>query len=120
MRILKILDPTGACTMGQKYYRHMEDIFKQVKTKSSLTVRTPQQMNQSISEPPEEVEPHKFVPEINMSTCKPGLVLKNWAYAVGNLSKESQESLTLKLTQLFAKYAKCAKTGNISLASTIS
>jgi len=105
MRFLKITDPMHRCTMGHKYFRHMSEIYKQVKPNGPLTVRTPQQLNQSLAEPAQEVEPQRFVPEINLTTCSPGLVLKNWANAVGNLSPASQDILLGKLTQLFAKYA---------------
>ncbi|KAH8238624.1 hypothetical protein KR032_011744, partial [Drosophila birchii] len=107
MRLLKILDPNNLCTMNHKYQRHTEEIFKQVKNKSQLTVRTPEQMNESvIVEPPEEVMPYKFVPEINISNCKPSLVLKNWSAAIANLPSESQDILGYKLKILFAKYAR--------------
>ncbi|XP_037724197.1 uncharacterized protein LOC119556236 [Drosophila subpulchrella] len=105
MRYLKITDPMHRCAMGHKYFRHMSEIYKQVKPNGPLTVRTPQQLNQSLTEPAQEVEPQRFVPEINLTTCSPGLVLKNWAKAVGNLSPASQDILLGKLTQLFAKYA---------------
>ncbi|XP_020805494.1 uncharacterized protein LOC110181903 [Drosophila serrata] len=107
MRLLKILDPKNLCTMNHKYFRHMDEIFKQVKNKSQLTVRTPEQMNESVAvEQPEEMMSNKFVPEINMSTCKPSLVLKNWATAIGSLPEESQDVLAIKLKYLFAKFAK--------------
>ncbi|XP_017002339.2 uncharacterized protein Hmr [Drosophila takahashii] len=105
MRVLKITDPTHRCTMGHKYLRHMTEIYKQVKPNGQLTIRTPQQLNQSLAEPAQEVVPQRFVPEINLTTCSPNLVLKNWAHAVGNLSHASQDSLLVKLTQLFSKYA---------------
>ncbi|XP_016952018.1 uncharacterized protein LOC108025861 [Drosophila biarmipes] len=105
MRVLKITDPMHRCTMGHKYFRHMSEIYKQVKPNGTLTVRTPQQVNQSLAEPTQEVDPQRFVPEINLTTCSPGLVLKNWASAVGDLSHDSQNMLLGKLTQLFARYA---------------
>ncbi|KAH8368208.1 hypothetical protein KR084_008550 [Drosophila pseudotakahashii] len=105
MRVLKITDPMHRCTMGHKYFRHMTEIYKQVKPNAQLTIRTPQQLNQSFEEPTQEVVPQRFVPEINLTACSPNLVLKNWANAVGNLSTASQDSLLVKLTQLFSKYA---------------
>ncbi|KAH8265804.1 hypothetical protein KR038_002484, partial [Drosophila bunnanda] len=113
MRYLKILDPKNLCTMNHKYHRHMDEIYKQVKNKSQLTVRTPEQMNESVAvESPEEMMPHKFVPEINMSTCQPSLVLKNWVSAIGSLPSESQDVLAIKLKYLFAKYAKMTSHNN--------
>ncbi|KAH8345096.1 hypothetical protein KR059_004905, partial [Drosophila kikkawai] len=116
MRFLKALDPKNLCTMNHKYYRNMDEIYKQVTSKPQLTVRTPEQMNESVSEAavelPEEVMPHHFVPEINMSTSKPSLVVKNWASAVGNLPSESQDVLAIKLKYLFAKYAKMGSHNN--------
>ncbi|EDV46151.1 uncharacterized protein LOC6551405 [Drosophila erecta] len=109
MRNLKIVDPMNQCTMGHKYFHHMSEIYKQVKPNGQLIVRTPQQLNQlnqSISEVTQEVKPSGFLPEINLTTCSPDLVVKNWAYAVGNLSAASQDTLLAKLTQLFSKYAK--------------
>lgn len=109
MRNLKIADPSNQCTMGHKYLHHMSEIYKQVKPNAQLTVRTPQQLNQlneSLAKNTQEVSPQEFLPEINLSTCSPDLVVKNWAYAVGNLSTASQDTLLGKMTQLFSKYAK--------------
>ncbi|XP_017074513.1 uncharacterized protein LOC108110119 [Drosophila eugracilis] len=106
MRILKITDPTNRCTMGHKYFRHMTEIYKQVKPNGQITVRTPQQVNQSLAEPAEEVKPNNFIPEINVTKCSPNLVVKNWASAVGSFSKTGQDDLCEKLKQVFAKYAK--------------
>ncbi|XP_032581859.1 uncharacterized protein LOC6617567 isoform X2 [Drosophila sechellia] len=109
MRNLKIADPNNQCTMGHKYLHHMSEIYKQVKPNAQLTIRTPQQLNQlnkSLAKNTQEVKPQEFLPEINFSTCSPDLVVKNWTYAVGNLSTASQDALLGKMTELFSKYAK--------------
>ncbi|XP_030381850.1 uncharacterized protein LOC115629509 [Scaptodrosophila lebanonensis] len=104
-RILKIRDPANRCRLSQKYYSHMADIYRQVKPRGKLLVRTPQDLNQSLIEPSETVFPERFVPEINTITCKPRLVVKNWAYAVANMTLLAQDELQLTLTKIFDRYA---------------
>lgn len=88
----------------------MNEIYKQVKAGGRLVVhRTPHQLNQMLMEPTDTIYPERYLPEINIITCKPSLVVKNWAYAANNLPTISQEEvLHVRLKQIFAKYASLA------------
>ncbi|XP_022210514.2 uncharacterized protein LOC111066314 [Drosophila obscura] len=117
LRTLKIADPTNQCQMGQNYYRHMNEIYKEVNSAApsvsagQLLVRTPQQLNETLAEAAtkETMVPKRFIPEISMRNCEPRLVLKNWAHAMGSFSTENQQKLVGKLTDMFAKYAQASK-----------
>ncbi|XP_034662323.1 uncharacterized protein LOC117897509 isoform X2 [Drosophila subobscura] len=110
-RILKIADPTNKCQLGQSYYRHINDIYSEVKPEaqpvriSQLLVRTPEQLNQTQIEGAATLGTRRFMPEISMSNAHPRLVLKNWSHALATFSPESQQKLFGKLTKVFAKHA---------------
>ncbi|EDW75304.2 uncharacterized protein Dwil_GK19765 [Drosophila willistoni] len=105
LRILKVRDPCCRSPLNHKYYRHMGEIYRQVRPHSSLTMRHALEVNKSPLEPKETVYPERYIPEINMITCSPRLVLKNLAFAMGNFSMVVQEELKIKLKQIFARYA---------------
>ncbi|BFG01007.1 uncharacterized protein DMAD_00860 [Drosophila madeirensis] len=110
-RILKIADPTNKCQLGQSYYRHINDMYSEVKPEaqpvriSQLLVRTPEQLNQTQIEGAATLGTRRFMPEISMSNAHPRLVLKNWSHALATFSPESQQKLFGKLTNVFAKHA---------------
>ncbi|XP_068158944.1 LOW QUALITY PROTEIN: uncharacterized protein Hmr [Drosophila tropicalis] len=105
LRILKVRDPGCRSPLNHKYYRHMGEIYRLVRPHSSLTMRNALELNKTPLENKETIYPERYIPEINMITCKPRLVLKNLAFAMGNFSMVVQEELKVKLKQIFARYA---------------
>lgn len=112
MRVLKIVDPTNRCTMGHKYYRYMTEMYTLVKPQGQLIIRTPQQVNQldrteaiDADDAVETTETLQFLPEINTTSCDLGLVVKNWAQAVGSFSAADQDEMAARLGEVFARFA---------------
>lgn len=95
----KIRDPSGRCPLSAKYFRHMTEVYKKVMTANPVSQET---------EVNETVYPERYIPDINMVTCKPSLVVKNWSNAVRTFPSASQKQLCNRLNIIFAKYAKLA------------
>ncbi|XP_034476131.1 uncharacterized protein LOC117783065 [Drosophila innubila] len=99
-RMWKIRDPSGHCSLSAKYFGPMTDLYNKVME----TYPGPTE-----SEVKDALCPTRYIPDINMFTCKPSLVVKNWSYAVGTIPLHSQALLCRRLHSIFAKYAKLAK-----------
>lgn len=109
MRLIKQGDPKNRCLLSHKYYRHLDEIYKQVMAGGpQMRTPIPKTIGQIIWKSTDSVYPTRYLPEINMVVCKPRLVIKNWAYAASNLPLANQESLRTRLKHIFEKYANLA------------
>ncbi|XP_032588153.2 uncharacterized protein LOC6584097 [Drosophila mojavensis] len=109
MRLIKLGDPKYRCLLSHKYYRHLDEIYNQVKAGGpQMKMPIPKTISQIVLESTDRVYPTRFLPEINMAVCKPSLVVKNWAYAAINLPYANQSSLRTRLKHIFEKYANLA------------
>lgn len=66
-------------------------MFRTVRSGIKLNVKTPFELNQNVntttaSESSDAIFPERYISEINMTTCSSNLVVKNWIYALNNLS----------------------------------
>ncbi|XP_046865774.1 uncharacterized protein LOC111519606 isoform X1 [Drosophila willistoni] len=104
-RILSVLDPECRCLLNQKYYCHMREIYSQMSPEGT----PPTDLNRPLPDTGVPIYPEHYIPEINMMTCKPRLVLKNLTFAMENFSSSVQEELQLKLAQIFTRYAEEAR-----------
>ncbi|KAH8387516.1 hypothetical protein KR093_007528, partial [Drosophila rubida] len=98
-RLWRISDPSGRCNMSAKYFRHMTEIYREVKFSYNARhgAHNPGDVEDSVF-------PERYIPEINTVTCQPSLVVKNWAYAAGHFPLVIQEELRTRLRFIFAKY----------------
>ncbi|XP_017870819.1 PREDICTED: uncharacterized protein LOC108619042 [Drosophila arizonae] len=109
MRLVKLGDPKYRCLLSHKYYRHLDEIYNQVKAGGpQMKMPIPKTISRIVLESTDRVYPTRFLPEINIAVCKPSLVVKNWAYAAINLPYANQSSLRTRLKHIFEKYANLA------------
>ncbi|XP_068144140.1 uncharacterized protein [Drosophila tropicalis] len=104
-RILNVRDPECRCLLNQNYYCHMREIYSQIRPEGT----PPSDLNRPLPETRGTIYPEHYIPEINMMTCKPRLVLKNLNFAMDNFSTSVQEELKVKLMHIFTTYAKEAR-----------
>jgi len=97
-RMWKLSDASSRCHLSAKYFRHMTEIYKKVMDHPVHTE----------PETPNIVYPNRYLPDINVLTCKPRLVIKNWSHAVGTIPVNKQDPLRKQLEGIFAKYARLA------------
>ncbi|XP_039961063.1 uncharacterized protein LOC120775112 isoform X2 [Bactrocera tryoni] len=100
-RLYAARDPANRCRLNHRYYKHLAEIYRAIKPTRKLNIKTPSELNQSVSDNPdanEPVFPERFIMDVNMSNSHSNVVMKNWAYGVGiSVRKE-------KLEALFQKY----------------
>ncbi|XP_028893958.2 uncharacterized protein LOC105208875 isoform X3 [Zeugodacus cucurbitae] len=106
-RLYATRDPANRCRLNHRYYKHLAEIYRAIKPTRKINIKTPSELNQSVSENPdanESVFPERFIMDINMSNSHSNVVMKNWAYGVG-ASVPAE-----KLTALFEKYRPASAT----------
>lgn len=100
-RLYAARDPANRCRLNHRYYKHLAEIYRIIKPTRKLNIKTPSELNQSVSDNAdanEPVFPERFIMDINMGNSHSNVVMKNWAYGVGiSVRKE-------KLEALFQKY----------------
>ncbi|KAI9589438.1 hypothetical protein GQX74_007607 [Glossina fuscipes] len=107
-RAYKLQDPISRCRLNQRYYAKFDEMFRTVKSGIKLNVKTPFELNQNVntttaSESSDAIFPERYISEINMTTCSSNLVVKNWIYALNNLSSWPGTN-DLKLKDILHKY----------------
>lgn len=100
------------CRLNERYYKKLDEIVRNMSnnktSRGKLNIKTPLELNQSIdtdtsSNATDLVFPERFISDISMSNCPSNLVVKNWVYAMGNVSTTFDNSQT-KLKAILSKY----------------
>ncbi|ALC48812.1 Hmr [Drosophila busckii] len=110
---MRLLDPEKRCGMAQRYYQHIQEICTEVNDQHYVAQRL---SKQQLIEPKGTLAQERYMPEINLTNCKPGIVLKNWSNAIGNLDSKDPSRLQKKLEIIFAQHAASA---NITWANVL-
>ncbi|XP_075155121.1 hybrid male rescue isoform X1 [Haematobia irritans] len=115
--VFKRQDSLSRCQLNQKYYKRFDNIFRNVKTanRRKLNIKTPSELNiavdddNSANSTTDFVFPERYISDINMSHCPSDLAVKNWIYALGNLTPAMSDLVHNKLKAILKKQVPTTK-----------